>query len=95
MKNAPSPAGDGVPLVGIRPAGPTAGLAASGPPQRASQRWKAFALLVATYFSRSLDFTIVICPLDTEFPAPKGPGYIVRYSVERIGGVGPWVPASH
>jgi PPOX class probable F420-dependent enzyme len=26
----------------------------------------------------------------TEFPAPKGPGYIVRYSIERIGGVGPW-----
>ncbi|HEY7045720.1 MAG TPA: PPOX class F420-dependent oxidoreductase [Jatrophihabitantaceae bacterium] len=25
------------------------------------------------------------------FPAPKGPGFIVRYSVERIGGVGPWV----
>ena len=32
---------------------------------------------------------------DTEFPAPRGPGYIVRYSVERIGGVGPWRPASH
>ena len=32
---------------------------------------------------------------DTEFPAPKGPGYIVRYSIERIGGVGPWVPTSH
>ncbi|MGW2937305.1 PPOX class F420-dependent oxidoreductase [Streptomyces sp. NPDC001156] len=32
---------------------------------------------------------------DTEFPAPKGPGYIVRYSVERIGGVGPWAPAPH
>lgn len=32
---------------------------------------------------------------DTEFPAPKTPGYIVRYSVERIGGVGPWVPSSH
>ena len=32
---------------------------------------------------------------DTAFPAPKGPGYLVRYSVERIGGVGPWVPASH
>ena len=30
----------------------------------------------------------------TEFPAPKGPGYVVRYSVERIGGVGPWAPAS-
>jgi hypothetical protein len=27
---------------------------------------------------------------DAEFPAPKGPGFIVRYSVERIGGVGPW-----
>jgi PPOX class probable F420-dependent enzyme len=31
---------------------------------------------------------------DTEFPAPRGPGYIVRYSVERIGGVGPWASAS-
>lgn len=30
---------------------------------------------------------------DAEFPAPKGPGYIARYSVERIGGVGPWVSA--
>jgi PPOX class probable F420-dependent enzyme len=27
---------------------------------------------------------------DTEFPAPKGPGYIVRYDIERISGVGPW-----
>jgi hypothetical protein len=27
---------------------------------------------------------------DSEFPAPKGPGYITRYTVERIGGVGPW-----
>jgi PPOX class probable F420-dependent enzyme len=32
---------------------------------------------------------------DAEFPAAKGPGYIIRYRVERIGGVGPWVPASH
>lgn len=31
---------------------------------------------------------------DVEFPAPKGPGYLVRYTVERIGGVGPWVPES-
>lgn len=31
---------------------------------------------------------------DAVFPAPKGPGYIVRYSVERVGGVGPWVPAA-
>ena len=27
---------------------------------------------------------------EAEFPAPKGPGYIVRYSIERIGGIGPW-----
>lgn len=31
---------------------------------------------------------------DAEFPAPKGPGYIVRYSVERVGGVGPWASAA-
>ena len=31
---------------------------------------------------------------DAEFPAPKGPGYIVRYAVERIGGVGPWAGPS-
>ena len=30
---------------------------------------------------------------ETEFPAPKGPGYIVRYEIERISGVGPWVPS--
>ena len=29
-----------------------------------------------------------------EFPAPKGRGYVVRYSVQRIGGVGPWVSTS-
>lgn len=27
---------------------------------------------------------------DAAFPAPRGPGYIVRHAVERIGGVGPW-----
>jgi hypothetical protein len=27
---------------------------------------------------------------DSTFPAPKGPGYIVRYSIERAGGIGPW-----
>jgi PPOX class probable F420-dependent enzyme len=30
---------------------------------------------------------------ETEFPAPRGPGYTVRYSVERVGGVGPWAPS--
>jgi PPOX class probable F420-dependent enzyme len=29
-----------------------------------------------------------------KFPAPKRPGYIVRYAVERVGGVGPWAAAS-
>ena len=29
---------------------------------------------------------------DVEYPAPRGPGYIVRYTIERIGGVGPWAP---
>ncbi|WP_214403562.1 PPOX class F420-dependent oxidoreductase [Pseudonocardia lacus] len=28
---------------------------------------------------------------DAGFPAPKGPGYVLRYAVERVGGVGPWV----
>ena len=65
MKNALDPAGDGVPLPGTRPAGPAAGLAASGPPQRASQRWKAFALLVVTYFIAIVDFTIVNVALTT------------------------------
>jgi PPOX class probable F420-dependent enzyme len=32
---------------------------------------------------------------EAEFPAPRGPGYLVRYTVERIGGVGPWRPSSH
>jgi PPOX class probable F420-dependent enzyme len=27
---------------------------------------------------------------DATFPAPRGDGYIVRYTVERVGGVGPW-----
>jgi PPOX class probable F420-dependent enzyme len=31
---------------------------------------------------------------EADFPAPKGPGWIVRYSVDRVGGVGPWRPAS-
>jgi len=28
---------------------------------------------------------------DTTFPAPQRPGFVIRYRVERIGGVGPWV----
>ena len=32
---------------------------------------------------------------DAEYPRPKAPGYIARYTVERVGGVGPWASASH
>lgn len=28
---------------------------------------------------------------DSEFPAARRPGYIARYVVERISGVGPWI----
>jgi PPOX class probable F420-dependent enzyme len=28
---------------------------------------------------------------DSEFPGAKGPGYVARYAIERITGVGPWV----
>jgi len=37
--------------------------------------------------------TKVYVTADTEFPAPRGPGYTVRYSVGRVGGVGPWAPS--
>jgi PPOX class probable F420-dependent enzyme len=40
------------------------------------------------------DLAKVYMSPDAEFPAPKGPGYVVRYSVERIGGVGPWASVS-
>ena len=32
---------------------------------------------------------VYIAP-DAEFAAPHGPGYIIRYQVDRISGVGPW-----
>jgi PPOX class probable F420-dependent enzyme len=39
--------------------------------------------------------TKVYVSAGTQFPAPQGPGYIVRYSIDRIGGVGPWAPSPH
>jgi PPOX class probable F420-dependent enzyme len=41
--------------------------------------WELLNQLTKTYMSS-----------DAEFPAPKRPGYIVRYEIERISGVGPW-----
>lgn len=29
---------------------------------------------------------------EAEFHVPAGPGYLARYTVERIGGLGPWAP---
>ncbi|GAA0577397.1 PPOX class F420-dependent oxidoreductase [Paractinoplanes ferrugineus] len=36
------------------------------------------------------DLTKIYMGPDQTFPAPKGPGYIIRYRIERVGGVGPW-----
>ena len=30
----------------------------------------------------------------SEFPAPKASGYVLRYSAERVGGVGPWASSA-
>lgn len=29
---------------------------------------------------------------DAEFPGSRGPGWIVRYTIDRVTGVGPWAP---
>jgi PPOX class probable F420-dependent enzyme len=28
----------------------------------------------------------------TTLPAPRRPGFVVRYAVEKVGGIGPWAP---
>ena len=61
MNNALLTAEAGAPLISARPTG----LAASRPPQLASRRWKAFALLVVAYFITIVDFTIVNVALPT------------------------------
>jgi PPOX class probable F420-dependent enzyme len=43
------------------------------------QAWNLLNRLVKVYVSP-----------DTEFPAPRGSGFLVRYSIERVGGKGPW-----
>ena len=32
---------------------------------------------------------------DAEYPDEAQTGYIVRYHIDRIGGVGPWVESAH
>jgi PPOX class probable F420-dependent enzyme len=36
-------------------------------------------------------FTKIYMSPDRDYPRERKPGYIVRYDIERIGGVGPWV----
>jgi PPOX class probable F420-dependent enzyme len=62
---------------------PYAMLRARASVQPSDEAWDLLNRLVKVYMSP-----------DAEFPAPKSPGYVVRYSVERIGGVGPWASAS-
>ena len=52
--------------------------------QPSDQAWDLLDRLTKVYMSP-----------DATFPAPQGPGFIVRYQVERIGGVGPWVSPQH
>jgi PPOX class probable F420-dependent enzyme len=59
---------------------PYAALRARATVEGSDAAWDLLIRLTKTYMSP-----------DAEFPAPKGPGYIVRYEIERIGGVGPWV----
>jgi PPOX class probable F420-dependent enzyme len=58
---------------------PYAVLNARAAVQPSSEAWNLLNRLIKVYVSPA-----------AEFPAWKGDGYIVRYSVGRIGGVGPW-----
>lgn len=49
--------------------------------EKSDQAWDLLDRLARIYMSP-----------EASFPAPRAPGYIVRYKVERVGGVGPWVP---
>lgn len=62
---------------------PYAVLNARAAVERSDDTWDLLNRLTKVYLSP-----------DTEFPVPRGPGYIVRYSVGRIGGVGPWAGKS-
>jgi EmrB/QacA subfamily drug resistance transporter len=80
----------GGPLTGGPPAGAqVAGLAArpgtSRPSQLARQRWKAFALLVVTYFITIVDFTIVNVALPTIGRALRFPESDLQWLVTAYG----------
>jgi PPOX class probable F420-dependent enzyme len=62
---------------------PYAVLRATARVEESDQAWHLLDRLAKVYISP-----------DSTFPGTPGPGYIVRYRIERIGGVGPWA-ASH
>jgi PPOX class probable F420-dependent enzyme len=58
---------------------PYAVLRARATIEQGEQAWELLDRLTKVYMSP-----------DATFPAPRAPGYLVRYRIERIGGVGPW-----
>jgi PPOX class probable F420-dependent enzyme len=63
---------------------PYAVLRARAAVQPSNEAWDLLNRLVKVYVSPN-----------AQYPNPKEPGYIVRYSIERVGGVGPWTSTSH
>jgi EmrB/QacA subfamily drug resistance transporter len=90
MGNLLRTGGADAPLISTRAAGSAARLATGRPPQMARQRWKAFALLVVTYFITIVDFTIVNVALPTigrelRFPASDLQWVVTAYGLTFAG----------
>ena len=60
---------------------PYAVLRAHAAIEEGEHAWELLARLTKVYMSP-----------DATFPAPRASGYVIRYRIDRIGGVGPWVP---
>ena len=60
---------------------PYAVLRAQATIEEGEHAWELLARLTKVYMSP-----------DATFPAPRASGYVIRYRIDRIGGVGPWVP---
>ena len=59
---------------------PYAVLRATATVERSDDTWELLNRLAKVYLSP-----------ESQFPGTKGPGYITRYAIERISGVGPWI----
>jgi PPOX class probable F420-dependent enzyme len=46
---------------------------------RSDEAWDVLDRLTKTYVGP-----------DVTFPAPRRPGFVVRYTIEKVGGIGPW-----